>query len=441
MKERRPKFSQICRRYFNEKKYDPCAFVSDIEVAFPEIAGLSIDRNEFLWLIRKSLSLDVFEKMHVLESLPNLSKLQIEGVAEILRDELVTFHELLTNEEAALEVLIVEAEKNWTKVKKKWRQRSDRDSLPRDHQGFIAPSGIKQLLDAHVIGQGEAVKHVSLALYYQQVAIGLARKRKPVSFSPLGPLLLVGETGCGKTFVVQKGCELLDLPFVHIDTASMVQEGIVGFSINDLGKLLLEAANDDIQLAERSIVLFDEFDKLLSTQHGSAVVHQLLKILEGGDIRITAGRWDSTQDCPATKSLNTGNMLFILCGAFQGQYDASKRQGIGFAADRYTGRRKELSLNDLTSQGFPKELVGRITRMINLAPLGKGELYQILKKGKSSPLHAFSKRMECVGTALEASDTELRAIAENAVMSGVGARGLNQLLYDRYFDLMYNQAR
>ncbi|MFZ4859412.1 MAG: hypothetical protein ACOYL3_23800, partial [Desulfuromonadaceae bacterium] len=235
MNKSKIKFSDICRQYFIKDAYDPKSFKSDMNIFYPNFNGLATDKNEFLWLLERSLSLSVYEKVRVMESLPTLSKSKINNLVQVWRDEQIEFSEHYEYDEKSVEELIINSKETWNQVKAKWELKEKRAALPSDVQGYLSPTAIKMLLDEHVIGQTEATRHIALALYYQQVAVESIRKNKSVSFRPLGPLLLTGETGSGKTFIMQKGCELLDLPFVQIDASAMVQEGIVGFSINDLG--------------------------------------------------------------------------------------------------------------------------------------------------------------------------------------------------------------
>lgn len=438
MKKPKIKFSGICKQYFIEDVYDPKSFKSDINTFYPDFCELVTDKSEFLWLLERSLSLSVYEKIRVLESLPRLSKIKINNLVQVWRDEQVEFSKRYEYDELSIEELIINSKETWKQVKAKWELKEKRFALPSDIHGFLSPTAIKMLLDDHVIGQQEATRHIALALYYQQVAIESIRKNKDVSFRPLGPLLLTGETGSGKTFIMQKGCELLDLPFVQIDASSMVQEGIVGFSINDLGKLLLEITSENQQLAEHAVVLIDEFDKLLTSQHGPTVVHQLLRILEGGEIRITAGRWDNVQERASTKNLKTHNMLFILGGAFQSFFDSQNKNGVGFSSVNQEKRRLELTLDELSLQGFPKELVGRVTKIVSLNPLGEDDFYKILRDSKSSPLLTFNQLMEAQGSTLNISEREMRTIAQAAAKSGLGARGIKHALYNNLFNEMFD---
>ncbi|MFZ4859315.1 MAG: AAA family ATPase [Desulfuromonadaceae bacterium] len=196
--------------------------------------------------------------------------------------------------------------------------------------------------------------------------------------------------------------------------------------------------SENQQLAEHAVVLIDEFDKLLTSQHGPAVVHQLLRILEGGEIRITTGRWDSVQERTSTKNLKTHNMLFILGGAFQSFFDLQNKHGVGFSSVNQEKRRRELTLDELSLQGFPKELVGRVTKIVSLNPLGEDDFYQILCDSKSSPLLTFNQLMEAQGSTLNISDREIRAIAQVAAKSGLGARGIKHALYNNLFNELFD---
>ena len=221
-----------------------------------------------------------------------------------------------------------------------------------------------------------------------------------------------------------------------------IQEGIVGFSTNDIAKQLLEKADNSVTLAEHSIVFFDEIDKLLHTTYGPSIQSQLLRLLEGTELRFSPDRWDSNDSKPPARALQTKNMLFLLGGAFQQMFE-NRKQSFGFRqsdecdAEEAPQYREDMDI-ELNKLGFTKEFMGRIATILTLAPLDADDYFEILKQSKSSPLKEFVKRIEFHGDSVQVSDDALMAIAKRAAKSQVGARALYKMLYKVFADATFD---
>lgn len=285
----------------------------------------------------------------------------------------------------------------------------------------ITPNDILEHLNMHVVSQDEAKQEISQALYYHYLKYEtLGKKEMPNSL----PLMFVGPTGSGKTFIVQKACQMLDLVFVHINAASMVPTGIQGYSIDSMAPQIMRLAKNDMKKALTAVVFFDEIDKLFlnsdKSNYGNKIASQLLRLLEGTEITLNSN-----------DTITTQNMFFILGGAFQDIVDqkSQKKSVAGFAnKDDLQSAEPHITLEDLYAHSVPKELLGRVGTLINLAQLKEDDYYKILKLGKNSPLYEFTQKVEYHGASVKISDETLRHIANTASKSKLGVRGLRQLI-------------
>ena len=312
----------------------------------------------------------------------------------------------------------------------------DKSSSPSGAPGLIGPmflvktpKEIQRELDEHVVGQDEAKRQIATLVHYQTVLRMREGSDPDLDLPKPAPMLLAGPTGCGKTLLVSTACRLTGLPFVHVDASQMVPEGIVGTSINDIGKQLLVQFGDydgAIESVRHAVVFFDEIDKLNQSQHGREVIHQLLSLLEGGSIPLNEGCRGSWK--PPAPTLPCKDMLFILGGAFQSLFDKAGEATIGFG-----GRRRSagtLGLGDLGRAGFPSEFLGRIHRWVVMPPLDVVQLESILVASKSSPLIAVNELLGLHRFRLALSKASARRIANAAVGSGYGARALHQIIHE-----------
>jgi ATP-dependent Clp protease ATP-binding subunit ClpX len=301
----------------------------------------------------------------------------------------------------------------------------------------ISPKNILDYLDKHIISQSEAKKDISQALYYHNLKSKYSYKK---NISANGPLMIVGPTGSGKTFIVQKACEYVDTLFLHVDAASMVPEGIKGYSVNSLMQDLIFMSDNNIQKASKAVVFLDEIDKLFikdntESGYGARVVSQLLRLLEGGTFKI----YDGGNREKESIDFSTKNIQFILGGAFQSILDnkKNKKQAMGFAKDPQSLQEQKITLEDLYRSDVPKELLGRMNTFINIYPLSQNDYYEILTKSESSPLKEFVDKIEFHGDSVEISDETLKKISIQASKSELGVRAIKQTLKDLFSDALF----
>lgn len=300
----------------------------------------------------------------------------------------------------------------------------------------ISPDVILNHLNKHVISQNDAKKEVALFMYYHSLK---SKYTSDKHITTNGPVMLIGPTGSGKTFIVQKACECIDTIFIHVDTSSMVPEGIVGYSISDLGKDILKKANYDIKKASRCVVFFDEMDKLFIKSNGSEITSQLLRLIEGTKIKLSKDIIEKIlgkfQD-----ELDTSSMQFILGGAFQWIYDKkqmSKKHSIYHLANQVLKRDSEINLEDLYKEKIPKELLGRMSSIINLKKLTKDDYYEILTNSENSPLQEFINKIEFHGDRVNISEETIKQVARVAEKSELGVRGVKQILKQMFKNALF----
>ena len=253
------------------------------------------------------------------------------------------------------------------------------------------PLEILEYLDRFIISQDDAKKEIAIAMYYHNL------NKKYIDNNYLdknGPVMIIGPTGSAKTFIVKKACEYIDIVFVHVDTSSMVSEGIVGYSTGNLAVDIVKKAKLDIKKAEHCVVFFDEIDKLFQSsdnEYGEEVSNQLLRFIEGTEVHITAKDVGSKEDM----ILKTDNMQFILGGAFQWIIDKKQKEknsSMGFSLDCLEKDNNSITLEDLYREDIPKELLGRMDTIVNVHKLTFDDCYKILTKSESSPLDEFLKK-------------------------------------------------
>ncbi|MCD7738069.1 MAG: ATP-dependent Clp protease ATP-binding subunit ClpX [Lachnospiraceae bacterium] len=315
-----------------------------------------------------------------------------------------------------------------------------------------APHKIKAQLDEYVIGQEHAKKVMSVAVYnhYKRVATGTQDSIEIEKSN----MLMIGPTGCGKTYLVKTLAKLLDVPLAIADATSLTEAGYIGDDIESVVTKLLAAADNDVERAERGIIFIDEIDKIAKKQEtrsrdvsGESVQQGMLKLLEGSEVEVPVGANSKNAMVPLT-TVNTKNILFICGGAFPDLEDIirerlTKNAGIGFGAslkDAYKDDPDILSkvtTEDLRKFGMIPEFLGRLPVVFTLQGLDKDSMVRILKEPKNAILKQYQKLLELDEVELCFDDDALEAIAEKAMERDIGARALRSIIEEFMLDIMY----
>ncbi len=339
---------------------------------------------------------------------------------------------------------------NKQKIKKKKSKEAGQPVL--DIKNIPAPHKIKAQLDDYVIGQEYAKKVISVAVYnhYKRVATGTMDDIEIEKSN----MLMIGPTGCGKTYLVKTLARLLDVPLAITDATSLTEAGYIGDDIESVISKLLAAADNDVEKAERGIVFIDEIDKIAKKKNttsrdvsGESVQQGMLRLLEGADVEVPVGANSKNAMVPLT-TINTRNILFICGGAFPDLEEIIKQRlkkqtSIGFNAelkDKFDKEKDILSkvtVEDLKKFGMIPEFIGRLPVIYTLKALDKDMLVKILMEPKNAILKQYQKLLELDEVQLNFEQGALEAIAEKAMERDTGARALRAIIEEFMLDIMY----